>query len=166
MSNEKQELTDTQLDQMLSQLKDTPPELDADLWPGIKNKLPQTQTWWPQAAGLSIAASLFVCILSLGYSVYLHQDNNNLRTQLTASIIHDATPAGISAIPVSLNSQSCSESQDEVIIRENLIIIEMALTQIRTALKESPNNPTLNKRLLDLSKQQINLVNRANTIAL
>ncbi len=166
MSNDKQNLTDTQLDQMLNQLQNQPPELEADLWPSIEDKLPRPQTWWQQASGFSMAASLFICIMSLGYSVYLHQDNNHLRTQLTASVIQDSIQPSISAIPVSLNTQSCSESHDETVIRENLIIIEMALTQIKTALKESPNDPTLNKRLLDLSKQQINLVNRANTIAL
>ncbi len=172
MTNDQNKLTDNQLDNRLSQLHKNPPELEVDLWPGIERKLPKQTHWWQHASGFSVAASLFVCALSLGYSVFLHQDNNELRTQLATTVTSDIltpqnnTQTTISAIPVSLGNQSCSESPEEAVIRENLLIIEMALVQIKTALKESPNDPTLNKRLLDLSKQQINLVSRANTIAL
>ncbi|GAB2189532.1 hypothetical protein [Sessilibacter sp. MAH2] len=169
MTNKDSHISDDLLDAKLAQLKSRRLEPSTDLWPEIHAKLPikQQVAWWAKPQ-LAVAASFLVCAISLIYSLQVSQINESLSTELAEIKSAPATVNNSFISPVSYTEiESCSENtQEQVVIRENLAIIEMALAQIRNALKEAPDDPSLNKKLLDLSKQQINLVNRANTIAL
>lgn len=169
-------LSDAELDEALASLAPRV-EPETDLWPGIANRLPPRQhnSWW-QAMGwhgqAAVAASLLLAVIGLGTAGINQQQNQLLKGQL-ASLSNGhtgqgpSTDSGLLPVAAPINGTSCtSNSSESQVIQHNLAIIQSALNEINLALEKSPNNPALNKQLLDLSKQQINLINRANTITL
>ncbi|WP_317933465.1 hypothetical protein [Halioxenophilus sp. WMMB6] len=162
----KQTIGDQQLDQLLAKL---PSQLapQNDLWPEIQARIPSHSGpgWWRNT---SLAASLLVGVLGLASALFSQLQNQELRQQLAGAEYQPAhTDTALATQTVSYQmAQSCAQAQQQIVIRENLAIIEAALAQIQNALKTAPNDPVLNRQFLDLSKQQINLLNRANTTAL
>lgn len=169
MSKTTPSLSDQELDIALGKLR---PQLqpDNDLWPGIAAQLPrQRLPWWQQPS--AIAASFIGAVLCLGLAVVSQLENQQLRHSLATATMPTLQQAPVSTLPVAFNHQqqatlSCLEPNQAQIIEQNLAIIQSAMNDIHMALEKSPNNTKLNQRLLDLSKQQINLVNRANTLTL
>ena len=149
-------------DKKLQQLLDELPlaiEPEADLWPGIRRKLqPARRTPW---MGVALAASMLVSVLSIAFSAQLHSDREALRVEVA---VLSATPASSLLRPVALTG--CTESGDQRVLRENIVIIQAALNQIQKGLLQQPGDPQLNDKLLDLSKQQADLVNRLSTVSL
>jgi len=172
---DKTPLTDAELDARLGQLSPRI-EPENDLWAGIAGQLPEQHSPWRRGQ-MSIAASLLVGLLGLGLAGYSQWQNQQLRHEL-ASSTPSSQPHNSAMVPVTYSSEnnrsennygesnSCVQPDEFQVIQHNLAIIQSAMSEINSALEQAPNNPALNKRLLDLSKQQINLVNRANAIAL
>ena len=163
MSNE---IDDKKLQQMLDDLP-VGIEPETDLWPGVQRQLqsqPGRRSPW---MGTALAASVLVSVLSVAFSSQLYSDRQALETQIAAI---NAKPSQSLLQPVSLGgadySGQCSESGDQRVLRENIAIIQAALNQIQTGLQQQPGNPQLNGKLLDLSKQQAELVNRISTVSL
>jgi hypothetical protein len=164
MSN-KTPLDDQQLDALLEQLpKSIEPE--DDLWPGIAAKLAPKAPARNAPFRYSIAASFIVGILGIGLAVTSQWQNQQLKAQITELEDQPTAASAFRTVNVA-QEQACPPAESgQLVIQENLVIIESALKQIENALKNAPGDPVLNKRYLDLSKQQMNLIHRANTIAL
>lgn len=157
-------LTDIELDSALAKLK---PQVqpENDLWPGIAAQLPaRKQAWWQGQT--AIAASFVIALIGLGSASYSQFQNQQLRLELSS--LNTVSPIYPAVTPVAYDAETtaCLQPSEIQVIQNNLAIIQSAMDEINLALEKSPNSASLSKRLLDLSKQQINLINRANTIAL
>lgn len=162
-------LTDSQLDTMLAKLNDRV-EPENDLWPEIKRQLPQKSVAWWQSTP-AIAASFLAAVLAIGSAGVSQYQNQQLQHQLANLSQPAANAPGTSAMmPVAYQpdagQENCAAMGPGQVIQQNLVIIQSAINEIHSALEQSPNNAALNQRLLDLSAQQVNLINRANAISL
>ncbi len=162
-------INDNQLDAKLAQLSHRI-EPENDLWPEIASQLPtKTGAWWQ--GNSAVAASLLGGLLGIGLAGVTQFENSQLRQTLAATTSAAAISSqSASMMPVAMSASSndelCLQPSQSQVIQHNLAIIQSAINEINTALEQSPNNAALNKRLLDLSKQQVNLINRANAISL
>ncbi|BFM08048.1 hypothetical protein [Halioxenophilus aromaticivorans] len=164
-------LNDSELDAKLATLS-ARIEPENELWPQIAAQIHvPARPWWQ--AGSAVAASLLVGVLGITAALFTGLQNQHLRGEIAANF--DVRQQNTAMMPASYTAANaattplidqCLQPSQAQVIEQNLGIIQSAINEINSALEQAPNNPALNKRLLDLSKQQVNLINRANAISL
>jgi putative zinc finger protein len=153
----------------------------ADLWPGVAKRIGAGKVVDIRSRRFSfnvpqlIAASIALVVLSAGGMwVALNQPQpiagGGQFTQepgpRTAVVSTGRTDAAIAELQDALTrNESRLDTSTVRVVRENLALIDRAITQARRALDKDPANVYLNLHLADTMRRKLELLRRVNAIA-
>jgi|GEM_PF-2400171 len=155
-------------------LNDLPQEevLSRDLWPDISRQLGarETKAYTPRWIPWAIAATLVVSFSSVFFSLHNLQnaqqlmaqgfegDQNNQQFDIQSQINAMEQDYGLakSALLAQIGMNSAQASSDLMMdVKSNLIIIEQATTELKAAIYQQPDNPSLPKLLKATYQQEL-----------
>ncbi|MBI2380993.1 MAG: hypothetical protein HYV16_09590 [Gammaproteobacteria bacterium] len=155
--------------QALRRLKQAVAELPADiqperdLWHGIESRLAKPKAshsrWWEMAVAAGVAAMVSSGVLWFG-----QRTGSETAMPVTALAAYQQVDAAYAPVrKVALERfQAQTQGMDPAVretVVKNLAIIDQALSEIRLALKDRPNDPVLNQLLQRTYEQEIDVLN-------
>lgn len=168
-------------------LEDRPPQ--RDLWPDISDSIHRSVVAGRPAVRPSgrrfsfsapqlLAASIALVLLSAGV-MWLAFHRETVPVETARREVLSPAPRAVNAARWKVQSDmAIAELQDALalnegkldtatvrIVRENLAVIDRAITQAQHALRRDPGNTYLNLHLANTMRQKIELLRRANALA-
>lgn len=144
-------------------------EPSRDLWPAIAARIvaheraAPLRRWWPLGAGLAAAVAVTAVAVVLKVQPGVPERPTVVAGEAAGSIVVPLDPglqlAGESILDALSEPGSGTLSPEAVeLVRENLLIIDQALREIARALELDPDNPRLQRQLLDAYYGQARVV--------
>ena len=155
----------------------------ADLWPGVAKRIGAGKVVDIRSRRFSfnvpqlIAASIALVVLS-GGGMWLALRSPAPDTPAPVAIVGGPVLQTVRGVETSRTDAAIADLQNVLernesrldtatvrVVRENLALIDRAISQARSALKADPSNAYLNLHLADTMRRKLELLRRVNAIA-
>lgn len=143
-----------------------------DLWTDIKQQIQTTSIVQPTSRWMpfALAASLLISVISIGFSGYLYvnQSNQTISHPVASKDYISAIEQPYILARAAYLEEMVVEGSDlspeiRAVLKENLDIIDTAISQIRSALKDNPNDGLLLDTLIQTREKEMELFRQLTT---
>lgn len=154
-----------------------PIEPDRNLWPAIAHHIDNAQRFEKRRRAPSAWWLVAAALVGVAVGVALMQQ----RQTTTATATNDVAPSAPLALALTSWEQEALENRTALLasldrqrdrlpaesiraVEENLLLIDEAIHEIRTALEQDPDNSHLNFLLADAYQQEVQLLKRLDNV--